>query len=344
MHIVHLDLERTWRGGQRQVFLLIRELVRRDVRQTLICREGARFPDVLAGLSGVTTIAAPNRIVAMRRRPRGRDVIYHAHSGNTTPIAVLSPGGNPSVITRRVDLPVHPWLFRRADAVVAISPRVEEVLLEAGIHANRLRLISDGIDRRRSLDEATTTELRSRANLREGQFVGLTVAAMVEGKDPSTLVRALTELPDGYRHIWVGGGELERQTADLAEELGVGDKLELVGWDSDPDRWFGVADVLVQPSRFEGLGSILLDAFHFGVPVVGADIPGTADLLEDAVSALKFPAGDSAALAANIRRLMKEPALRQELVTEGGRRVAAFDIRDVADEYLGLYEELLVRA
>jgi glycosyltransferase involved in cell wall biosynthesis len=341
LHVVHLDLERTWRGGQRQVFLLMGELVRHEIRQTLICREGSRFSEVLTGFSGVDTIAVPNRLAALRQRPRGDRVIYHAHSGNTVPLVVLASGDRPSVVTRRVDLPVHPWLFRRADAIVAISQRVEEVLLEAGIPAKRLHLIADGIDRRRALDEAVTAELRERVGAHGGRFVGLTVAAMVEGKDPFTLVRALPEVPAGYLHIWVGGGELEREMADLARELGVGDKLILTGWDPDPDKWFGVADALVQPSVFEGLGSIFLDAFQFNVPVVGADIPGTKDLLEEGVSALKFPAGDSSALAACIRRLIDEPGLRSDLVDEGARRVAAFDIRIVAQQYLHLYEELL---
>lgn len=341
MHIVHLDLERTWRGGQRQVFLLVRELVGHGIRQTLICREGSRFSEVLAGFSGVETISAPHRLAALRRRPRGENIIYHAHSGNTIPLAVLGSGEHPSVITRRVDLPVHPWLFRRADAVVAISPRVEGVLQEAGIPTERLRIIPDGIDMRRSLDPAVTEELRERVGVRENRFVGLTVAAMVEGKDPLTLVRALAELPAGYSHVWVGGGELEQQAVDLANETGVSDKINFVGWDPDPDQWFGLADALVQPSVFEGLGSIFLDAFHFGVPAIGADIPGTSDLLEEGISALKFPAGDSAALSACIRRLMDDSALRDELVAEGTQRVAAFDIRNVADEYLRLYQELL---
>ena len=341
MHVVHLDLERTWRGGQRQVFLLVRELVRQGIRQTLICREGSRYPELLAGLSGVDTVAVSHRLAALLRRPGGDRVICHAHSGNTIPLAVLGSGKRASVITRRVDLPIHPWLFHRADAVVAISPRVERVLLEAGVSSERLRVIPDGIDRRRRLDAQSTARLRQSLGVRDGQFVGLTVAAMAREKDPLTLVRALKTFPADYLHVWVGDGELWQQTADLAKELGVSDKLALIGFDADPDRWFGVADAFVLPSVFEGLGTVLLDAFHFGVPVVGTDIPGTKDLLEDGVSALKFPAGDPEALAGCIRRLMDDPALRDELSMEGARRVSAFDIRDVAEQYSDLYRELL---
>ena len=56
---------------------------------------------------------------------------------------------------------------------------------------------------------------------------------------------------------------------------------------------------------------------------------------------MKFAPGDSTGLVACIQRLMGSPGLRDELVEEGGRRVAAFDIRHVAAEYLDLYEDLL---
>ena len=341
MHVVHLDLERTWRGGQRQVFLLVRELVRQGIRQTVICREGSRYPELLEGLSDVDIVAVSHRLAALRRRPGGDRVIYHAHSGNTIPLAVLGSRKGASVITRRLDLPIHTWLFRRADAVVAISPRVERVLLEAGVPSERLRIIPDGVDRRRRLDAQATVKLRERLGVRAGQFVGLTVAAMAKEKDPLTLVRALPALPADYLHVWVGDGELWQQTADLARELGVSDNLALIGFDADPDPWFGVADAFVLPSVFEGLGTVFLDAFHFGVAVVGSDIPGTSELLEDGVSALKFPAGDSEALAGCLRRLMDAPALRDRISTEGSRRVDAFDIQDVANQYLDLYRDLL---
>jgi hypothetical protein len=112
------------------------------------------------------------------------------------------------------------------------------------------------------------------------------------------------------------------------------------GYDPDPDRWFSAADLFVLPSAHEGLGTVLLDAFHFGVPVVGSRIPGTAELLEDGVSALTFEPGDAAGLAAAIAALVRDPARRAALAAEGRRRVAAYDIEATAERYLALYRAL----
>jgi glycosyltransferase involved in cell wall biosynthesis len=114
----------------------------------------------------------------------------------------------------------------------------------------------------------------------------------------------------------------------------------MVGFDPDPDRWFAAADLFVLPSVHEGLGTVLLDAFHFGLPVVGARIPGTAELLVEGETALLFPPGDAAALASAIGRLARDPVLRGRLAGAGEERVACYDIRETARAYLGLYRLL----
>ncbi|MFQ5742377.1 MAG: glycosyltransferase [Acidobacteriota bacterium] len=346
MHIVHLDLERGWRGGQRQVLLLLSELDRRGLSQTLVCRRGSPFLERLAAIAGVRKVPVANRLGALLRLPRRQaGLIFHAHSGNTIPLAVvgaLGAGGRSrSIITRRLDLPVHTWLFHRADRVVAISARVRDVLVEAGIPSERVRLIPSAIDRQRHLDPETGRRLRAELGIGESRLIGLTVAALVEQKDPLTLVRALADLPDDYLHVWVGHGELEEKVKRLAVQLGVADKLLLPGFDPDPDRWFSLADLFVLPSLHEGLGSVLLDAFHFGVPVAGTRIPGTGELLEHEVSALLFPPRDPSALAGSIRRLRQDADLSARLVKEGQQRLGAHDIRSAADAYLDLYRELL---
>lgn len=345
MHLIHIDLERGWRGGQRQVLILARELADHGVEQTLLCRRGSPYVKQLASVApGVGVITTPSRLRATIALPRPHDrlVVYHAHSGNTVPLALLGAWrhGDACVVTRRLDLPVNGWLFRRADRVVAISPRVRAVLLEAGLEPDTVPVIPSAIDRDRDLDPRATSRLRASLGLDERSTVGLTVGALVDQKDPMTLVRALPHLPDDYVHVWVGAGELYREASLLAEYLGVDGRLHLLGFDPEPDRWFGVADVFVLPSIHEGLGSVLLDALHFGVPVVTSDIVATAELIEHDVSGVRFPPGRPKELAAAVARVLAEPTLAARLVREGRRRVADYDIRDAAQRYLELYRSL----
>ncbi|MCU0223729.1 MAG: glycosyltransferase [Acidobacteria bacterium] len=342
--VVHLDLERGWRGGQRQLQLLLEALARRGLAATVIARRGAPAAARYRGIPGTGVLEAGGRFAALRlARALPSPKILHAHSANTTPLAVLARRrGDAALATRRLDRPASPFWLRRLDRVVAISESVERSLLAAGLPAALVERIPSAIDRTRRADAAARGALRAALRRPEGAPLGLTVGALEPQKDPLTLARAMAATPPDYHHAWVGDGSLRGPVEEAARRAGsgAGERLHLAGYDPDPDRWFSAADLFVLPSAHEGLGTVLLDAFHFGVPVVGSRIPGTAELLEDGVSALTFEPGDAAGLAAAIAALARDPARRAALAAEGRRRVAAYDIERTADRYLALYRAL----
>ncbi|MCU0231433.1 MAG: glycosyltransferase family 4 protein [Acidobacteria bacterium] len=348
MRVVHLDLERGWRGGQRQLLLLLEALARRGRCALVIARRGGTAAARYRSVPGTTVLEAGGRLEALRVALRlGSPKILHAHTANTTPLAVLARRrGDAALATRRLDRPATPFWLRRLDRVVAISHSVERSLVAGGVPPALIERIPSAIDRSRRLDPARRAALRASLALPENALLGLTVGAQEPQKDPLTLARAMPATPPQYHHAWVGDGALrgalERARDASGEEAAR--RLHLVGHDPDPDRWFGAADLFVLPSVHEGLGTVLLDAFHFGLSVIGSRIAGTAELLEDGVSALTFAPGDAAGLAAAIARLVSGPELRAALAAEGRRRVAAYDIERTAERYLELYHALTAAA
>lgn len=348
--LIHLDLEPGWRGGQRQVFWLIRGLAAAGYRQRLVCRRGSSFPARLqaaglaAGPAGVEVREVAGRLSAWRALPSPRPGrIYHAHTGNTIPLAVWAARrGARSVVTRRLDLQPRPGPIRRADVVVAISGAVAASLLEGGVPVDRIRCIHSAVDLTRVLPVDARSRIRRRLGIDDAAPVGLTVAALVGEKDPLTLVRALAEpgLPEDYRHIWLGEGPMRPAVEALAEQLGVSGRLFLPGFDPEPDPWFAAADLFALPSLHEGLGTVFLDAFHFGLPVVGPAIRGVADVLEAGVTALQVPPGDVQGWSAALRRLLTETGLADALREAARDRVTAFGTDAMVAAYERLYEAL----
>ena len=309
----------------------------------MLHRVDSPYEEKLRQFDSVQCISTPTRLRGFLRSPAAsRATIFHAHTGNTVPIALWGARSRGhTVITRRLDLPIKPWMFRRAARVVAISRRVEQVLVSSGILPERLRLIPSAVDLERSLEAVDIGDLRRELAIAPDAHVGLTIGALTEQKDPMTLVAALPKLPPNYVHIWVGAGHLLSEAQRLAEYLGVKDRLRLTGFDSHPDRWFAIADLFVLPSIHEGLGTVLLDAFHFGVPVVGTAIPATSELLEHGTSALLFEPRDADGLAAAVHELLNNLELASRLSTEGSSRVTAYDARDMGERYVELYRELI---
>lgn len=155
-------------------------------------------------------------------------------------------------------------------------------------------------------------------------------ARFIETKDPLTLLRAAPlvtarPLPE---FVFVGGGPLDDVLRREADELAPGPSVSFPGWLSDPWAEIGSEDLLVLPSRWEGLPYLLQEALDREIPVIAADNAGNRRALGDGAFGLLFPFGDVEALAArldealsDLERLRRMAALgRENLVRLYGAR------------------------
>jgi glycosyltransferase involved in cell wall biosynthesis len=140
-------------------------------------------------------------------------------------------------------------------------------------------------------------------------------------------VESLAQLPAEAR-LTIDGGGNDKHAAELsalAQRLGVGERVELsFSAPEDVPRAYVAADAVVFPIEWEEpWGLVPLEAMAVGRPVVASRAGGGADeYLRDGENCLRFDAGDADALAAAVRRLAGDPALRARLVA-GGRETAA---------------------
>lgn len=121
------------------------------------------------------------------------------------------------------------------------------------------------------------------------------VARFIATKDPMALVNAAALLPSPPALRFFGDGELSDDTRALAAARGL--NAEFAGWDSQPFARFHRNDVLVLPSRWEGLPYLLQEALDHGVPTIASDIAGNRTALGDGAFGALYPLGDAAALA-----------------------------------------------
>jgi glycosyltransferase involved in cell wall biosynthesis len=170
-----------------------------------------------------------------------------------------------------------------------------------------------------------------------------TIARLGEQKGIDDLLRAAAELPDA-RVVVVGDGPLREKLSELAEALGVADRVSWTGWVDDPASLLARFDIFVLPSRFEGLPLVILEAMLAAVPVVATDVGSVAEAIDDGRTGLLVPASDPAALAAAIRGLLDDPVAARRLA-DAARQVAGehFTASAMADRYDALYEQVMSR-
>jgi len=121
------------------------------------------------------------------------------------------------------------------------------------------------------------------------------VARFTATKDPAALVNAAALLSSPPALRFFGDGELSGETRALAAARGL--DAEFAGWDSQPFARFHRNDILVLPSRWEGLPYLLQEALDHGVPTIASDIAGNRTALGDGAFGALYPLGDAAALA-----------------------------------------------
>jgi glycosyltransferase involved in cell wall biosynthesis len=169
------------------------------------------------------------------------------------------------------------------------------------------------------------------------------VGALVPHKDPLTMVHAAAavhhQLPNTV-FLHFGEGALRPAVEAAIAENGLRDKYLLLGHRNGVENFFPLFSCFAMSSREEGLGSSVLDAFKYGVPVAATSAGGLAELVGG--RGLLCAAGDATALGANIIRLLTDAPYAATLVDTARSYVTTDHDRTVlTSRYLSLYKKLI---
>lgn len=162
-------------------------------------------------------------------------------------------------------------------------------------------------------------------------------------KGYDVLLRAAARLPD-VRVVLVGEGGERAGLDKLGAELGIADRVELVGWQAQPRRWLPAFDVFVLPSRSEGFPLAIVEAMLAGLPVVGTRVGSVAEAVVAGETGLLVDKDDVPALTAALGRLVGDPALRAAMGARGRKRAArSFTAETMVAQYVALWRQVLAR-
>jgi glycosyltransferase involved in cell wall biosynthesis len=150
-----------------------------------------------------------------------------------------------------------------------------------------------------------------------------------------------SEMPQ-VRFRMCGDGEVE-QLKKYVDRLGISNNVELPGWISDKNMYYGGSDIYVLPSYAEGLPMSVIEAMAHGLPVVTTRVGGLPDIMVHGENGFLVEPGDITRLAEAIVTLAKDPELRVEMGAKN-RNLALenFGREKIADRVLQLYD-LLIR-
>jgi glycosyltransferase involved in cell wall biosynthesis len=185
---------------------------------------------------------------------------------------------------------------------------------EKGLPSQKISVIHNGSDLKRFRHvRCKSPGLRQKLGFQKEELVLLVAGRLEPQKGHSILLTALPQVRRAFpnvRAVFAGEGALVEPLRRQVSELGLQGVVDFVGFQSNMEEWFSVADVTVLPSFYEGLPLSAIESLAAGTPVVATAVDGTPEVVIHERTGLTVPPGAPEELAAAICTLLADPELR----------------------------------
>jgi glycosyltransferase involved in cell wall biosynthesis len=239
------------------------------------------------------------------------------------------------------------WACQRSGGVVAVSTAARTHLTTSlRLPPDAVTVIRNGI----AFQSGQRERVRQELGIAADDVLIVTVGNLYAVKGHIVLLRALAELETNgaavpWRLAMAGRGEEEETLRNFARDLGLSDRVTLLGYRDDVADILAAADIYAMPSLSEGLPVALLEAMFAGKAIVASDVGGIPEVLADGTEGLLTPAGDHHALCGALRLLMHDPDHRADLGQRAAARARAhLSIERVTESYERIYRSAIVDA
>jgi len=354
-----------WIGGTETVIRHLAETIDRDRFNVSVCylKQRGQIGEALAE-AGVDIFGiadspdAPVNYFAFRKlrraiRERRIDVVHtHTPQGlvDTSLCKVLHPGiklvhtfhfGNYPHTSPRI-LWMERIFSRMADRLFAVGEVQRQQLLAVHhLKNDAIDVMWNGVGQPKSgVDPAFRAGVGA-----EGRVLIGTIATLIEQKGLKDLIavaRELRDLGDRITFVVCGEGHLRQELEALRRDYCVDDMVTLTGWvTSAADRALPTFDIFFQPSLWEAMSVVTLEAMAAGKPIVTTRVGEAPHIIADGVDGLLVDAKDVKGMAAALRRLVEDPAQRTRL---GAAAKAKVQARLTVERMTRAYEQVYLDA
>ena len=334
---------------------LARELSKMGVENYIVARKGSPLMEMaekysiprvnlpyLFEFDIISPVMLALKINKINRKKK--KVIIHTHTGHTSTVAILTRILIDAKIVahRRVDFKLRGFFSRikynNVDVIIAISEAVKKVMNESKIHKPKIFVVPSSIP-----DDFINRDPKPRKLLKKDIIVG-SLISLVDHKDPLNLIEAARLVVKDLENVSfeIGGdGYLMSKCKEMIREYDLEGKVIMKGYIDDNRGFLERIDLFVLPSQEEGLGSALIEAMAYGLPLVGTDAGGIKEIIKDGVNGFIVPKKDPVKLSQAIMRIITDESLYEEFSRKSLELAKGYTSHTMAAETLKIYEETI---
>lgn len=257
--------------------------------------------------------------------PKGYQLISTAHSKNE--------GGSLRMFIYRLT-------DRFADVCTNVSKEaLDEFIQKKAFSPAHAEVVYNGIDVEKfNYSSDSRNALRHQLYIQDDEIAILTVGRLTAAKDYPNLLNAFKTLPENYRLIIIGEGELRSDIEKRIQELGLSSRITLLGSINAVNTYYPACDLFVLASEWEGFGLVVAEAMACKRIAVCTDAGGVKEVIGNADFVV--PVSNSTALADKIVEVSEFSAERKDIIATQNRDhiIKNFSITSVVDRWLSIYK------
>lgn len=364
MNLLFLNLEKAWRGGENQIYLLAKGLKQKGFSVSIAYPKKnkeaiKRFQEVATVLALPSTHVFDLRNILLLKKfcIQKQITIIDANSSKAQSFALLLKRSLPHlklVVHRRVVSPIknnfftrQKYLSNKIDSYVAISNAIADALIAYGVDKKKVRVVPSAVIKPKV--QVAKVEAKKRLaniiNVDEScTFLGVAAALSPEKglEDLLYFASELKQLKISFRMFIAGEGKERENLEKEIQRLGLHNQVHLLGFIEDVDGFLRALDIMILPSRSEGLGTILLQAVYAETAILATQVGGIPEVVIDNKTGRLYKADNAKDGLSKLVLLIESPETCQKLIENAKAHVQEkFSLEKmVQDNYIN-YLDLL---
>ena len=341
--LCHVNLANGFRGGERQTMLLIQALSEKGFKQKLIARKDSELTKRSQYLRGLDVIET-NFFGLNAFSKVSEKSLFHFHDSRSFSSFYLYALNKESnyIYTRRVQRSpkvsfMSKKIYKGARCIVCLSSSIENSVKNSfGKDTESIIIPSASAN----FDYDSQKSSKVRQEIKQKFIVGHIGELDDSHKGQLDIIELARkakcrELDIGF--VMVGSG---RDDSMLKKESNSLDNIYFTGQIENIGDYLDAFDVFIFPSRHEGLGSTLLDAIDFGLPIIARDVGGISDIIDDGVNGYLVSEHNSDFFTPLIE-LYSSESIRNKISEANRKQSDAFSIERMTESYISLYNQYL---
>lgn len=346
MKILHVNSEKSWRGGEQQMASLMNILKSQGLHCGLAARKASEASKRMSAEGFETfelNFGGLNLFSSLKlKKIMSRYDIVHTHTANAHTVAYLAAkwgGKTPIVVSKRTDFPVksrNKFNHESVKSILCVSNKISEITKNSVLNSDRVKTVYSGIDINRF--DVPQKDLRDLLGLKKESVIVGNCSALAPHKDYFTFIDVAKRFPE-LEFVIIGDGPLREELKLYSNGLS---NIHFTGFLADISSYLKSLNYFLMTSETEGLGTSLLDAMICRIPIVATNTGGIPEIVIDHKTGLLAEVGAVEQLSNQLKVLLNDHSLTEQLVQNAYLNVSEhFTRENTAKQTLKVYQEVL---